>query len=108
MYEAFIQNTQNDIYGDQRGQNQQGLIRQRISERCRCTLEIGFKAGRHVHVLLQLVDGRNGTSEGSVRSQVERHSDCRKLSLMRDRERLSSRLEMRECAERNGTPCRRV
>ena len=55
--EAFVQHAEHDVDRDQRGQDQQRLVGQRVLERGGRALEAGLQAGRHVHLLLHLVDG---------------------------------------------------
>ena len=62
-----------------------------FSKRGRRALKVGLQAGRHVHVFLQFVDGRNGAAQRSVRRQVEGDGYGGKLSLMIDRKRLGGR-----------------
>ena len=54
-----------------------------------------------MHVLLHFIDGGDGSAQGGIWSEIERDGDRWKLSLMRDREWLRRRLEVREGAERN-------
>jgi hypothetical protein len=45
MDEALIQDAENDVDRDQRGQNQQRFVGQRILERRRRALKVGLQAG---------------------------------------------------------------
>ena len=53
MNVAFVQHAENDVDGDERGQNQNRFIRQRIQKRRGGALERGLNAGRHADVLLR-------------------------------------------------------
>ena len=75
--EALVENAEHDVDGDQRGQNQQRFIGERIVERCRGALEVGLQAGREVEILGHLVDVVDGRAQRGVRRQVERNRDRR-------------------------------
>ena len=100
MNEAFIQHAEHDVDRDQRSQNQQRLIGQRILEGGRGPLEIRLQAGREVNVAGNLVDCLDGIAQRRVRAQIEGDSDRGKLSLMIDGERFGCRLQMGEGIQR--------
>ena len=54
--EALIEDAEHDVDGDQRGENQQRFVGERVLERRRGALEIGLQAGGKVKVLGNLVD----------------------------------------------------
>ncbi len=85
--EALVQHAEHDVDGDQRGEDQQRFVGERILERGGGALEAGLHAGRHVHLFLHLVNGGDGLAQRSVRRQVERDGDRRELSLVVDGER---------------------
>jgi len=60
-------------------------------------------AGRHVHVFLRFVDRRDGVAQRSIRRQIERHRDRRKLTLVGNGERLRRVFKVGESAQRHGT-----
>ena len=72
MNVAFVQNAQHDVDGDERGQNQEWFIRERILESRGGALERALNAGRHVQILLDFVDGVDRVAQRGVRSEVER------------------------------------
>ena len=89
---TFIQNTENDVNGQERRENQQRLIRER-PEKCRSrALERGLQAWRHIQFLLHTVDGVDGVAQGRARREVEGNGDDRKLALMVQRERRAGRV----------------
>ena len=73
--EALIEHTENDVYGDQGGENQQGFIRQGILKSGGGALEAGLHAGGKVQFLCRFVDGLDGPAQRGVRRQVERNRD---------------------------------
>ena len=60
---AFIQHAQHDVNGDQRGQNQHRLVRQRNLESLRRALKFRLDAGGHVNLSLDLVDRLHGVAQ---------------------------------------------
>ena len=94
MDEAFVQNSQHDVDRDQRRQNQQRLVRERVVERCRRALKVGLQAGGRIQLVGQLVNLADRRAERRVRSQIERDGHRWKLALVRDGQRLrrSSRM----------------
>ncbi len=85
--EAFVQDAQHQIYGDDRGQNQQRFIGQRGFEGVRRSLERRFDAGRHVQLLGRLLDVLHRRAQRRAGRKVERNRDHRKLALVVDGER---------------------
>jgi hypothetical protein len=68
---AFVQDAEDDVDGDQRGEDQHGLIRQRILERLRRSLEGGLDAGREADLLFGIVDQLDGLAQRDTGRQVE-------------------------------------
>ena len=99
MDEALVENSQHDVYRNERGEDQQGHIGQGVPEGGCRSLKICLQACRHVHFLLNLCDLGDCASQGGVGGEIERDCDCRELSLVGDGERLGSGLEVREGAE---------
>ncbi len=87
MNEAFVENAENDVDSNERGEDEDGFIRERILECGRSTLKFSLNAGRHVEVGLGGVDGVNGVAEGGIGREIERESDDGKLALMIEGER---------------------
>ena len=98
---TLVQNAENNVNGDHRGENQDWLVRERAEEGGRRALKRGLDAWRHVQFLLGALDGVDGVAQGGVRSQIEGKRDHGKLALVIQGQRRSARIEMRECAEGN-------
>src|SRR6267143_177314 len=101
MNVAFVENAENDVDGNQRSQDQDGLIGQGLEEGRRGALERGLDAGRHVQFQLRAVDGVDRVAERGIGGQIERESDDRKLALMIECEGGGAGLETRKGAERD-------
>ena len=101
MDEALIQDAEDDVNGNESGEDEQRHVGQRISEGCGGALEIGLQPRRHVHILLHFGDSRNCSAERGVGGQIEGNRNRRKLSLMVDRELFGSCFKMRERPERH-------
>ena len=54
---AFVENTENDVDDDKRGENENGLVLQRGLKGFGCALEAGADASGQVQLLASLVDG---------------------------------------------------
>ncbi len=100
--EAFVEHAEDDVDGDERGENQERLIRERVGERRSGALETRLQARGHVQVFLDFVDGGDGAAERCVRREIERDGDGGELALMGDRKRLGGLLEMSKGTERDG------
>src|SRR5713226_3447736 len=98
---AFIENAENDVNGDQRGENQDRLVGKRAQEGRGRSLERGLNAWRHAELVFDAVDGVDGFAQRGIGSQIEGKGDYRKLSLVIDRQGGVAGLEARKCAERN-------
>ena len=88
MDEALVEHAQHDVDGDQRGQNEQRLVGERILERRRRALEVGLQAGREVQALRHLVNVADGRAQRGVGRKVEGDRHRGELSLVIDRKRL--------------------
>ena len=86
--EALVEDAEHDVDGDQRGEDQQRFVGERVLERSGGSLEIGLQAGREVQLLCDFVDVGDGRAQRGVGRKVERDRDGRELSLMVDGERL--------------------
>ena len=69
MDEALIEDAEHDVDRDQRGQNQQRFVGERILERRRGALEVGLQAGREVQVLGHFFDVVDGRAQRGVAAQ---------------------------------------
>ncbi len=106
MNVALVEDAEHDVDGDDRGQDEHGLVRERGLEGARRALKTSLNAERHADFLARSLDGASGVSQGRAGREVERERDRRKLPLMVDGERSRSRLEVREGAERDGRAAR--
>ena len=86
MNEALVENAQHDVDGDQRGQNQQGFVGERVLEGCRGSLKIRLQAGREIQLFRHIVDVVDGRAQRGVGREVERNGDGRELPLVIDGE----------------------
>src|SRR5207249_5488739 len=98
---ALVQNTQHQVDGHQRGQDQDRLVGERGLERLRRTLKLSLYAGWEPDFRLGAVDGLNCVAQRSARGNVERERDDRELPLMIDGERGRAWFEFREGSERD-------
>src|SRR6202050_1803441 len=99
---ALVKNTQHDIDGYERRQNQYRLVAQRRLERCRSALKRGLNTERHSDFLLGLFNRLGRFAQGSVGRQIEGQRHHRELSLMVDRQRRGLGFKGGESAKRNG------
>src|SRR5579862_781088 len=101
MDEAFVKHTQHDVYGDEGGENEQAFVGKGILERGRGSLKFGLQADGKMNLANNVIDIADGSAQGDIRSQVERHSHRRKLSLVIDRESLRGICHANEGTERD-------
>ena len=101
MNEAFVENAENDVDSDERGKDEDGLIRQRYLECGRSALKSSLDAGRHIEVGFGGVDGVNSVAEGGIGREIERESDDGKLALMIQGEGSGISFDSREGRQRN-------
>ena len=106
MNEAFVEDAEDDVDGDECGEDEQGHVGEGVSKGSRGALEIGLQAGGHVEIGLNFGDGRDGVAERGAGSEVEGNGDGGKLSLVVDGEGLGSGFEMRERTEGDGAAFR--
>ena len=66
MNEALVQHAEHDVDRDQRGENQQRFIRERVLEGGGGALEAGLHAGRDVQILGGFVDCGDGVAQRRV------------------------------------------
>ena len=102
MHEALVEDPEHDVHGDDGGQHEQALVRQRTLEGGRGALVVGDNARRQCRLRDHLVDRGERLAERVARGEVEGNRDGRELALVIDRERLSYLLDAGERAERNG------
>src|SRR5450631_2893472 len=99
MNEAFVEDAEDDVDRDHRGEKEQGLAGERGLERLRRALVGGLDADGQIEVLAGLVDGGDGVAHGGAGREVEGERDDGKLALMRDGQRPGLGLPAREGAE---------
>ena len=102
MDEALVQHTENDVDRNERGEDKQPLVRERVLKRRRSPLVVGDDAGRQVLLLELLVNGfKRGAKRGAGR-EIEGDGDCRELTLVVDRKGFASGLEVGKGTQRYG------
>ncbi len=99
--EALVQDAEDDIDGDERGEDQIRLIPQRILKCLRGSLESRVDCGGHAQVALSFFEGGNGITQSHVWRQVESKRDGRILALMIHRQRGSLLFVVRNCRKRD-------
>ena len=99
MNVAFIEDAQDKIDRNQRRGNQHRLVCQGGLERLGSSLICGLNTGRHSHLVVHFVYGRDGVTQGCRRSQVERERNHWKLTLVVHRDGNGCRLQVREAIE---------
>src|ERR1700758_1125665 len=82
MNVALVKNSEDDVDGDERRQNQNWLIGERAQESSRRSLEGGANARRHANFVFSLIDSVDGLAQGGIGSKIERECDDGKLALM--------------------------
>ena len=87
MNQAFIQNAEHDVDRDQRGQDQIGLVLERVLKGLRGALEGGVDGAGHAHVALGLFERGHRIAQGHVGREIESERDRRILALVIHRER---------------------
>src|SRR4051794_33987377 len=85
---AFIENAEDEIDHDERGENQQRHGAERLLESLRGALEAGAQRGRYAKVTHGVLHGVGGLAERGTLREVEADRDGRELALMADRQRL--------------------
>src|SRR5580693_3010560 len=98
---ALVQDSQNDIDGGERGENQQRLGGERVLEGLRSALKSAVNRRRHVEFALRRLNLFNGGPQGRSGRQVEGEGDRRKDALMVDGQRCRRRLKVSECTDGN-------
>src|SRR5271157_6095799 len=101
---TLVQDSEDDVDGDERGKNQQWFVRERTQEGRGGALKGRLNAGRHADVFARLFDGASGITERRIRRKVEGDGNGWKLALMIDGESGPTRLKSCESAERDLLP----
>jgi hypothetical protein len=84
---ALVEHAQDEVDGDQRGQDQQRLVGERRLERLRGALEAAVDGGGQVERADRLGRGGDRGAQRDARREVERQGHYRELALVTDRER---------------------
>ncbi len=87
MDEALIEDAENDVDGDECGEDEPFLVGQRILKRLCCSLESGVDSAGHAELLLLTLERGDSLAKGHVGRQVEGERDGRVLPLVVDGER---------------------
>ncbi len=98
---AFVENSENDIDGAERGQQEDQVIRNGFLEGLRGSLKAAVNGGRNVKFALSSFDFADGGAEGNARSDVKRKGDGGIKPLVIYRERCVSRFVMSKRTERD-------
>ena len=82
MNQALVKDAKDNVDSDQRGENEVGLVLERILESLRRSLEGGVHGGRHSHVALSLLERGYSITERDVRGEIESESNSGILTLV--------------------------
>src|SRR5580692_777722 len=96
MNVALVENAENDINRQQRGDDQNRLIGQRVLESGRGSLEAGVNGGGKANRLPSFHNGRGRLTEGDARRKIEGDRYRWPLPLMVDGQRSVGGSEVRE------------
>ncbi len=84
MHHALVEDSQDEIHGDQRGEDEEGLVLERRLESARGALEGAGHAGGRADLCHAVVDRPRRGGERGVGRQVERDRRRRERALVRD------------------------
>src|ERR1700732_2359779 len=101
MNVTLVKHAQDDVYGDERRQNQPGLVRQGGLERLGGSLEGWANVGGNSELQDRGFDIFHRVAQGYSLSKVERYRYRRKLPLVVHGEGRGHHLKVRERAERH-------
>src|SRR5580658_1962684 len=107
MDEAFIENSEHDIDGRQRGEDQDRLVAERLLIGLRRARESGLYRARQADPGGGVEYGLHGVAQSNARLQVEGESHRRTEALMVDRQRCGGRAETGESVQGNLLSARR-
>src|SRR5206468_10242038 len=99
---ALVEHAEDDVDGDQRGEDEQRLVGERGLEGLRGALEARADAGGEAEVAHGGFDGGDGGDEGDAVGQVEGEGDGGELALVVDGEGGGGGTEVGEGGERHG------
>ena len=72
MDQAFVENAEHDVDGNESGEDQIGLVLKRFLKGLRGALEGGVNGGGHAHLGLCALERGDGIAKGNVGREVER------------------------------------
>ena len=87
MDEAFVEHPERDVDGEERGDDEDGLVGERILKCGGGALEAGVNGFRETNAAFDLLNSFGGLSERHTGGEVERDGDGGPLSLVIDGER---------------------
>src|SRR5437016_13408678 len=99
---GFVEDAEDDVDGDQRGEDEQRLVGERGLEDLRGALEALADAGGEAEVAGDGFDGGDGVAEGNAGCEVEGEGDDGELALVVDGQRGGGRGEVGEGGEGYG------
>ena len=105
---ALVEHPEDDVDGDERGQDEKGLGGQRGLEGLGRALEARPDGGGQPDLPLGVLDGGDGVAEGDAGGEVEGQRHRRKLPLVIDGERGGARHEAGEGGQGHLRPRRRL
>ena len=101
---VFVENSQNDVDGNQGRQDQVGFRREGRLKYLRSALKSRMNGSRHNHRTHHILNGDYSIPERDIWGEIKGKGDCRKLALVGNGQRRLRELIMRERAERNRLP----
>ncbi len=102
MNEALVKHTQNNVDRDERCDDKEPFVGERVPESRGSALELGLNAGWHLEIPLDSLDSGYRIAKRGVGRQVERYRYRGKLTLAIDRKRRPGPLQRGEGAEWHG------
>src|SRR6202050_242607 len=98
---TFVENSQDDVNGQQRGDDQKRLGGERGLKGLEGSGKHSVDRARHAHLLLHLVDGGGSVAQRCAWREIKGYGDGGKLALVIDGERSNRRSVVRDGAERD-------
>ena len=98
---VLVENSQHNVDGNQRRQDQVGLRSEGRLKHLRRALKTRMNRRRHDHRAYHVLDRGYGLSERDIRGKIKGKGYRRELALVGNGQRGHRGLVVRECAERN-------
>src|SRR5437660_3546053 len=98
---VLVENSQHNVDGNERRQDQVGLRSEGRFKHLRGALKTRMTRSRHDHRAYHVLNRDYGLSERDIRGKIKGKGYRRKLPLVGNCQRRHRGLVMRECAERN-------